>query len=194
MGEEQPRLEQKEALRSRMRARRAALSAEQRARWSADICRRVTALPEFQRARRVLLYAALPTEVDLSALPALAPGKDCFYPRCLPHHQMEALRPLDESGWTVGAFGIREPAPAHAERCRPEVLELVLVPLVAFDAACSRLGMGGGYYDRFLSRCTGATAVGVAFSCQRAERLRPEPWDWPLDAVVTERSVYRRRS
>ena len=70
-------------------------------------------------------------------------------------------------------------------------LDIVLLPLLAFDDRGNRLGMGGGYYDRlFASRLHRKTKqplrVGLAFDCQQAERLPMQAWDVPLHAVVTE--------
>lgn len=85
-------------------------------------------------------------------------------------------------------LGIREPRVAGE---RPlEALDVVLIPLVAFDADGNRLGMGAGYYDRFLAGCKGAACplrLGVAYACQQAKHLPRDAWDVPLDAVVTER-------
>jgi 5-formyltetrahydrofolate cyclo-ligase len=67
----------------------------------------------------------------------------------------------------------------------------VLLPLLGFDAAGTRLGMGGGYYDRSFAFRQGRAAppllVGVGFACQELPALAPEPWDVPLDALLTER-------
>lgn len=84
------------------------------------------------------------------------------------------------------AFGMREPQPA-AEAVRPD---LVLVPLLAFDAAGHRLGYGAGHYDRTLQalRAAGPVyAVGLAFAGQATATLPAGPHDQPLDAVATER-------
>jgi 5-formyltetrahydrofolate cyclo-ligase len=77
-------------------------------------------------------------------------------------------------------------------------LDLMLVPLVGFDGACNRIGMGGGFYDRTLAylrrrrHWRRPRLIGIAHECQRVDRIDPRPWDIPLDAVVTEQGVYRR--
>lgn len=78
-------------------------------------------------------------------------------------------------------FGIAEPA-------RPEFVTptVVLAPLVAFDGRGRRLGMGGGYYDRFFAATPDAARIGIAHECQRAPELPATPADVPLTAVVTE--------
>ena len=84
-------------------------------------------------------------------------------------------------------FGIREPADCTTT-VLPQELDLVLVPLVAFDASGNRLGMGGGFYDRtFESNSTRPRLIGIAHSFQEVTELQAMPWDVPLDSVITER-------
>jgi len=88
-----------------------------------------------------------------------------------------------------GPFGARVPA---VERLMEP--EIVIVPLVAFDALGGRLGYGGGFYDRTLAQLRArrpVLAIGFAFAAQQAEALPLEPTDQPLDMVVTERGVLR---
>ncbi len=89
-----------------------------------------------------------------------------------------------------GRFGILAPG-ARAPAVRPDV---ILVPLLAFDARGHRLGYGGGYYDRTLAgwRADGVgLAIGLAFSGQQVDRLISEPTDQPLDGMATERAAWR---
>jgi 5-formyltetrahydrofolate cyclo-ligase len=97
-----------------------------------------------------------------------------------------------DAGWCTGPMGIRQPAPEapHAERAD---IDLVLVPGVAFDAACRRLGRGGGFYDRLLAlEDWPAPRVALAFEVQLTEQLPEEEHDRPVDAVVTEERVLIR--
>ena len=91
------------------------------------------------------------------------------YPVCGEHFTLTAAVPGPD-GWEVGAYGIRTPALERAALIRPEALDLVLVPCTAFDAACRRVGMGKGYYDRYLPRCRNAVTLGVAFEAQRCRK------------------------
>lgn len=104
--------------------------------------------------------------------------------------------PLDFRSWTPeaplvpGPFGAM--IPAQGDWIIPDTL---IVPLVGFDAACNRLGYGGGFYDRTLARLAarGAVrAIGFAFAAQELPPLPCEPTDMPLDAIVTEAGVIRR--
>ncbi|OAN45644.1 5-formyltetrahydrofolate cyclo-ligase [Paramagnetospirillum marisnigri] len=102
--------------------------------------------------------------------------------------------PLEFRSWSpddpldAGPHGTRHP-PTSAERVTPDV---VLVPLLCFDAKGFRLGYGGGYYDRTLAalrRARPVLAVGLAFAAQRVEAVPAEAWDQGLDKIATEQGV-----
>ena len=118
-------------------------------------------------------------------------GKQVAYPVCGEDFRLTAAVPAPADGWEVGAYGIRTPILARAEICPPEALDLILVPCTAFDAACRRVGMGKGYYDRYLPGCTRAVKIGAAFEAQRVPRAAVGPCDQQLDAFVTEKGIYR---
>lgn len=127
-------------------------------------------------------YHPLPFEADPS-VGALA-GVEWVFPRMagesLVFHRGERF--------TEGRFGIMEPH-ASSEIMTPSMMTGVLVPGLAFDKNGGRLGRGKGYYDRALSSFGGLT-VGLGFSAQLIERVPAEKWDVPLDAIVTEESVF----
>jgi 5-formyltetrahydrofolate cyclo-ligase len=88
-------------------------------------------------------------------------------------------------------YGIPEPAPRQSE-LRADQLDLVLVPLVAFDPCCNRLGMGAGFYDRCFGRADARPRrIGLAHELQKVALVPQDPWDKPLHAVVTDRACYR---
>ncbi|CAN5225461.1 hypothetical protein BH24PSE2_BH24PSE2_22430 [soil metagenome] len=97
-------------------------------------------------------------------------------------------------------FGIPEPPLANARCIDPRSLDLVLTPLVAFDAQGRRIGMGAGFYDRTFSflntqpRAARPMLVGTAYDMQRVEHIDADPWDVTLDAVATEERVYDLRN
>ena len=145
-----------------------------------------------RRAGIMLLYAAFGGEVDLAGLAEQTArlGKTVAYPVCGENFTLTAAVPGPD-GWEVGAYGICTPVLERAVLVRPEALDLVLVPCTAFDAACRRVGMGKGYYDRYLPRCRNAVALGVAFEAQRVPEAAADGRDRRLDGFVTERKVYR---
>jgi 5-formyltetrahydrofolate cyclo-ligase len=93
--------------------------------------------------------------------------------------------------WEPGQAMVRERFGTMAPTGGAAEPSYLLVPLLAFDGACRRLGYGAGYYDRTLAALPGATAVGVAFAAQRVDRVPTGPYDIPLHAVATERGVIR---
>ena len=99
---------------------------------------------------------------------------------------IDAVRAL---GCKVG-LTIKPGTPAQALAPWLDQLDLVLVPCTAFDADCRRVGMGKGYYDRYLPRCTRAVKIGIALEVQRVPRAAVDAHDQRLDAFVTERGIY----
>ena len=88
----------------------------------------------------------------------------------------------------AGVMGI--PQPARDSRVEPEVL---LVPLVGFDSGCYRLGYGGGYYDRTLAAARKKpVTIGIGFELARLATIYPQPYDVPLDFLVTEDGLFSR--
>ena len=184
--------EAKQTQRKAGRAARKALGPEERKAANAALCAFLWQLAAVQNAQTILLYAAFGSEADLSALAekAQAQGKTLAYPVCGEAYSLTAAVPGPD-GWEVGAYGIRTPIPERAQLLPPEALDLVLVPCTAFDAACRRVGMGKGYYDRYLPRCRNAVLLGTAFEAQRVEQAAVDAHDQRLDGFVTEEGIYR---
>ena len=186
-----------DALRKKLRrekiAARTALSAEERNRLSAETAENLVTSPEFASAKTILVYRAVKAELDPSIIAekARALGKKVAYPLCLEKSEMTALVPHSESAWKPGFKGIPEPVPELSEEISPEQIDLIICPCTAFDEKCGRMGMGGGYYDRYIPKCVNAKAVAVAFECQKADEIPMEPWDRKMDAVFTALEVYR---
>lgn len=173
-------------------AARRALSREVRAAANHALCQRLAQLSCFQNAQVILVYAAFGGEADLTELLSLAEqlGKTVAYPICGENFSLMAAVPRPD-GWEVGAYGIRTPVLERSQRLRPDQLDLVLVPCTAFDADCRRVGMGKGYYDRYLLRCPQAVHLGIAFEVQRVEHAAVDEHDQRLDGYITEGGIYR---
>ena len=183
---------EKRSLRKAVLALRASLPPERRAEHSRAICCRLYEYPALAAAERVMLYAAVGTEPDLTELAGLlsADGKRLYYPVCGREGLMYAAAPDSPDAWRTGKYGIAEPDPEHSTLISPETLDAVIVPCVAFDTAHRRLGHGGGYYDRFLPRCTRAVKLAAAFDIQRAAAVPTGSLDVTMDAVATELRIY----
>ena len=190
---EQERKELRSKIRKEKKQARSSLSPEERAEKSARAVERLAASEVFREARTVMIYDHVGGELSLDSLsthPAAA-GKRFCYPLCVSRTEMIAMIP---GAWQLGAYGIREPVRELSEEIPPEELDLVVCPGTAFDPACNRMGMGGGYYDRYLPRCEKARIVMVAFEVQKTEALPVDPWDRPVELVFTEDAVYQKET
>ena len=190
-GRVEPSLQPAEARRIGVRARRR-LTRHCRRKLSKRICQHLELHAWFRQAEVIGVYQALPDEVDLALLQhyALRAGKTAVSPVALPDNVMRRV-PI-HSRFRRGRFGIAEPA-GHArygqQRFSSQRIDLLCVPLSAFDAHFARVGMGGGFYDRWLARRSKrhvCRVVGVAFSCQYVSAIVTAAWDMPIDSVVTE--------
>lgn len=183
----------KQSLRATIRRARAALDAAAAAEASVAIVERLRSLPELQSARVVALYAATEQEADISTLLPWLHERDVrtLYPRVV-GERLELSEVSDAGRLQVGFRGILEPSGIAVGA---EVVDVALVPGIAFDPHGGRLGHGGGHFDRLLATLQDhATLVGVAFSLQVVPSLPLEEHDVPMDAVVTERAVHRAPS
>lgn len=180
----------KSALRRTALAARRGLSRSERMHASEEAVRRLVGLPELQRPRTVLLYAAAGDEADpAQALPVLHErGARTLFPR-VRNTDLELVAARELATLVLGYRGIREPV---GPRIDPAVVDIAVVPGVAFDVTGGRLGQGGGHYDRLLpSLPDSCLVVGFCFSCQIVPRVPRLAHDQPVDVVITERATYR---
>ena len=181
-------METKVTIRTRLLEARRALAPVDASSRSAAVRERLWAVPEFTNAHRVLTYvSAKDNEVDTTEIirRLLAGGREVACPVVLPSGEMEWRRIARQDDLLPGRFGI--PAP-DAMRCPPVDSTrgaVVLVPGLAFARDGHRLGHGGGYFDRFLSRFDG-TSIGLAYEFQVLDNLPIDPYDERVHWVVTE--------
>ena len=183
--------DKKEQRKAALAARRA-LSAGERAVFSKKICSRIVRTNAFRNAKTILAYLATWDEVDLSSLCEKAQklGKTVAYPVSYKGGIMEAFVPNGPESLKTGLLGITAPDPEESVLLAPQDIDLVLVPLVAFDEEKHRLGHGGGYYDRYLPKCTKAQLIAVAFEAQKLEEIAVDSYDVLMKTIVTEKKVY----
>ena len=188
-----PSEQQKVDLRQQIRAQLTTMSEQQRHDGSVAACSRLTALEVFQHATVVMLYMPLKSEVDLTgvAIRCFQTGKTVCVPRVdWKRRDMEPVEvtSFDDHVMEVDEHGVR--MPRGGAPMPPTLLELVVVPGLAFSSDGHRLGRGGGYYDRFLSRLRrNAKTIGLAFDIQIADEVPVDAGDVSVDIVVTDRRV-----
>jgi 5-formyltetrahydrofolate cyclo-ligase len=192
-------MKSRRTLRAEMRRRRRAVSEPERARMAKAVARHLGASLHVRRARRVACYLSKDGEMDLGPVMDFlrGNGRQVLLPAL--HGNELWFLPYDrDSPLALNRFGIPEPDVATHTRCRARDLDLVLMPLVAFDASGNRLGMGGGFYDRTFSYLRNRAfwkkplLLGVAYEFQRLETLASHRWDIPLQGVATEERLWIR--
>ncbi len=188
-------------IRKHSRAARQALSPQEIERKSSAICRQITCSPEYRASSRIALYLSNDNEAKPERLfPDSWKLNKAFYLPILRPKPLKGLwfgRYQAKSQLTLNRFGIPEPSLAQKILIPAWTLDIAFVPLVAFDPQGNRLGMGGGFYDRTFSylrrqqQLKKPRLIGLAFECQKVNQLPNQPWDVPLDGVITETDFYR---
>ena len=177
----------KARLRADMRARRAGLAPAVVVAAGMAVCRRLASLEVVATARRVAAYRAVRGEIPLDAL-LDGERRDMFTLPRVVGDDLEFVAWSEGQPFAPGAFGILEPVGGEVVALADH--DAVLVPLTAFDESGHRLGQGGGFYDRALASLPAEEArpvtVGVAYEFQQVAEVPQDPWDVPLDAVVTD--------
>lgn len=178
----------KAAIRAEMRSRRAGLGADSLAAAGAAVSARLRALPAMRAAGLVAAYRAVRGEIPLEDLMD-GPSARYTLPRVRGRDLEFVVRRSGQS-FEPGAFAIPEPVGGEVVALADH--DVVLVPVVAFDADGYRVGQGQGFYDRALAALAaprpspGLVLIGVAHSFQQVGEAPRHPWDVPLDAVMTE--------
>lgn len=146
-------------------------------------------LEEFCDVRTFLLYISFKNEVEtFSLIQHLSEkGKKIFLPKL----QNEDIFPSEFEGFEKmqqNRYGIMEPATF----ANITSFDVAVIPAVAFDKKCNRLGFGKGYYDKLLAKINFNICVGFAYELQIFDNIEVEPHDIPADVVITEENFYRR--
>ena len=185
------------ALRAAYKTKRSQLSPEMIATLSVEITARLWRLPVLARSRRIACYLPVAGEVDcrFAARVAWQRNREVFLPVIRAQELIFApYRP--DSKFLRNRYGIPEPIIEKAQFFRPLDIDVVLMPLVAFDTTGNRVGMGAGFYDRsFRSmrlrrQWSRPHLVGLAYDFQKTTQLKASSWDVPMQNVVTETRIY----
>lgn len=172
-----------------MKGRIKALDDREKEQASTAICGCLATLPVIRQAKRLMAFLHMPDEVNIDPFlaAAIAAGKEVYVPLCLPNSQMKGLRLVSLTAVQIGAYGIRTACSQMA--IDPADVDCILVPGLAFDGAFHRLGRGGGYYDRYLPKCTKAFRLAVAWDMQHIDAVPVDSHDCFMDAIVTEQRI-----
>jgi len=184
-------------LRRTLRLRRASVPSAARTAAVQRITRHIATSDWLRSGLTVGLYTALADEVPTAALMRMARQRRCllFFPRIIDYRQRRMVFAPDPANgrWCRNRYGIPEPVTHHAVPAYS--LGIVFVPVLGFDAGGTRLGYGGGYYDRaFAFRHLWPSRhrpllAGIAFGCQQLPHIDRYAHDVALDAVVTEDGI-----
>lgn len=181
----------KKELRAAMMKKRRAMSVSARAAADRAIAEAVLQHPAYQAAKQVFAYVSMPHEVGTGRIleAVLADGKPLGLPVCEPDccgMRFYRLRALSEL--KAGAYRIPAPPVSDDRLLVPDENTLVIVPMLAYDAECYRLGAGGGYYDRFLA-ANPVQTLGICYADCRLAQLPHDDYDIKLSCCVTEQKT-----
>jgi 5-formyltetrahydrofolate cyclo-ligase len=148
-------------------------------------------LLEFKNSSYVMFYSSIRSEVrtDFMIERAIKDGYKVFLPKTnIEIKELIPLRVKNLKELERGAYNILEPK-LSAEKIDVDMLEIIIVPGVAFDENCYRIGYGGGFYDRFLKKVKNAKKIGLAYELQIIPEIPKEKNDVKLDIIITEKRI-----
>ena len=186
--------EEKSRIRESMKTLRSSIDVNVYRRYCMSIMEQCKSIHEWLEARIVHIYvSSLNNEVDTLGLiiTMLERGKLVVVPRCsLENQELHNIQLKSIDALKQSQFGLMEPDFDPDSIMQPDQFDLIIVPVIAFDRIGARIGFGGGYYDRLLSRCS-CPKVGFAYSFQEVERVPVEPHDQRLYIIITEKETLR---
>lgn len=181
--------QEKQKLRRVMRERRRSIPVDQAGIWSSQIAEHFCSWPNYLQCDTVMFYLAMPEEAqtDLLIMDAFKKGKRV----CVPllgekYGEMSAAEITSFDDLIMGKYNLKMPDSQKVKIILPDSIDLVVVPAVAFDQRGNRLGMGAGYYDRFLLMTQNAVCLGLAWGCQLVDKIPSEAHDVQMQYLLTE--------
>jgi 5-formyltetrahydrofolate cyclo-ligase len=175
----------KKQLRQWIRERKRMLDTSQRREQSEIIAKAILKHPKIRAASAILLYAALPDEVETQELldNLAKSGKTIFLPAVISQEELELRHYEGTQNLHKGAYHIPEPTgvPFHDF----DQIDVAVIPGMAFDDSGNRLGRGKGYYDRFLKLMPQCYKIGICFDFQKFTHIPAGPYDIKMDEVIS---------
>ena len=185
-------------LRQSIREKRRAVTGDEAARCAERLAQNTCNYRMVANSRHIATYLAADGEINPWPLThrLWSSGKTLYLPVLVPFSRQRLwfARFTPGDRLVSNRYGI--PEPLVRELVKPWALDLILTPLVAFDATGHRIGMGGGYYDRSLAflhnrqHWQKPRRLGLAYEFQKQAKIEPNPWDIPLDGIATEACIY----
>ena len=190
---------EKQQIRKAIRQKRRALSPQEKRLAAKNLLKNLRHSTHFQHSQHIAIYLTNAGEIDTGYLieDLRKRGKTLYLPVLHPLRKghLSFVRWSASTPMRTNRFGIAEPEFLPEQTIPARFLQLICMPLVAFDEQGHRLGMGGGFYDRTLAFMVEAKQrpqlIGLAYECQKIADLPLEPWDVPLTAIATERKLYQ---
>ncbi len=184
----------KDYIRSELLRQRKSLRPDQIISLSKDIVNNITASNIYQQAKHIAIYLPFNGEVDLSALLKIK-NKQHYLPS-IKDQQMQFQMHIPDMHLEQHRYGIEQPT--YIESLETAALDLCLMPLVGFDMSGNRLGMGGGFYDRYFeylnnNDCSEPTTqlAGIGYEFQKQQQLPTQSWDVRINHLFTERGYFK---
>lgn len=179
----------KEILRKVYKEIRLKIKKSDKKRKSLKIWRKIKKMDIYKNKKTIMFYYSKENEVDTRLMieKSIKDGKRVILPKII-NGELFPIQIEDLDNLREGPYGIKEPS--DAEGVDLSEIELIFVPGIVFDKKGYRIGYGGGYYDRFLSKLPSNTIkIGLAFSEQIIEQIPHEDWDIRMDILVTDKEV-----
>ncbi len=183
-----------QTVRQSLRLKRQAIRAHKREQLAQQLLYQVRKINSIQHAQKVSLYSKHDNEIDTKHIYSLLKKQDVdIYFPILDGRKLKFAKV--GKYFKKNKFGISEPIATAILGAKQ--LDIIFMPLVGFDENKNRLGMGGGFYDRTLDFKKNPTnyrqpkLYGLAFDCQKIDKIDVQTWDIALDAVITPNKIYR---
>ncbi|MET1256153.1 5-formyltetrahydrofolate cyclo-ligase [Aliikangiella maris] len=188
----------KKAIRQEIRQRRNLITSEQSRKSGKAALKHLLAHPTYFNAKHIACFLSFDGEISTQAIieQLIIDKTRCYLPKLKPMkpNRLWFLPYTHETKLIPNKLKIPEVDLAVNHAIRISQLDIILMPLVAFDIKGNRLGMGGGYYDATLAHLVGAKekplCFGLAFEEQKVDSIPSQPWDYPLDGIFTQKDFY----
>ncbi|MCB1583705.1 MAG: 5-formyltetrahydrofolate cyclo-ligase [Xanthomonadales bacterium] len=171
----------KTKIRQQLRLHRANINNNNRHQFNQNIIQHIYDSTIWQQAKSVAIYLPFGGEADISIL---SKADKMIYLPAIKGENMQFQIWNNQITFETLNYGLKQPT--FVDGLNQDPIDLYLMPLVGFDSKGNRLGMGGGFYDRYFAESHKGVKAGVAYQCQQVEQLPSDPWDVKIQHIFTE--------